>query len=339
MTDYGSIPTDENGDNKDAKVTAATGKSSTLQLLVVFLAGVFIAVLACNFLASPSQVGLEDEAAKTTDNVITTLSKRGSSIELIRDDLLVFMKGAADPYDPLENPDGYLVMLVAENKLMWKEMAQKLESAMSKSPPVPSWVLGYGDMGGEIHFKQTMATMMQRWIDAPINATLLQFQSGVGSVLDQLSYVLADPGDGALVTSPSYNPFQGDLGVHGGMQVHTIPVTAEQGYIPTLQDLEDGYEKAVAAGNTPRIMIICQPNNPTGVVYSHDEMMFMMKWALEKDLHIISDEIYALSVFPGHKTTSAADIMYEINGDIPNYLGDNVHIVSGLSKDWGLSGF
>ena len=98
MTDYGSIPTDENGDNKDAKVTAATGKSSTLQLLVVFLAGVFIAVLACNFLASPSQVGLEDEAAKTTDNVITTLSKRGSSIELIRDDLLVFMKGAAETW-------------------------------------------------------------------------------------------------------------------------------------------------------------------------------------------------------------------------------------------------
>jgi 1-aminocyclopropane-1-carboxylate synthase len=72
-------------------------------------------------------------------------------------------------------------------------------------------------------------------------------------------------------------------------------------------------------------------------------------------MHIISDEIYGLSTFPLEKMISAADIMYErcsdnvnnnSNSDNDNdndndkkYLGDYVHIVGGLSKDWGLSGF
>ena len=55
-------------------------------------------------------------------------------------------------------------------------------------------------------------------------------------------------------------------------------------------------------------------------------------------MHIISDEIYGNSVFPGEKFTSIAKVMSELNKG-ENYLGDFVHIASGFSKDFALSGF
>lgn len=64
----------------------------------------------------------------------------------------------------------------------------------------------------------------------------------------------------------------------------------------------------------------------------------MIEWALNKGMHVVSDEIYALSTFPGYYiTTSAADVIQELNNQTNNddlYLGDNVNIVADLSKDW-----
>jgi hypothetical protein len=84
----------------------------------------------------------EVEATTTTPQE-SSLSTRGQGVQAARDDLAMFMKGAMDPYDPIDNPDGYLVMLVAENKLMWKEMAWKIE-AVQEANPLPQWIFNYG---------------------------------------------------------------------------------------------------------------------------------------------------------------------------------------------------
>lgn len=266
------------------------------------------------------------------------VSKRGGEVKAIRDDLPLFMKAVQDAYHPTDNPNGYLVMLVAENKLMWKEMAQKIEKVQS-SGPLPSWIFNYGDMGGQADFKQSMANMMRHWIHAPIDKDYLRFQDGAGSVLAQISYILTDPGDAVLTPSPGYVAFDGDFGLYAGAKLHWVSSDATNRYVPTRQQLDDAYDTAMAAGNIPRIFVICQPHNPTGVVFSKQEMEFMLHWALDKGLHVVSDEIYALSTFPGYNTTSAADILWENNPHLDRFLGDRVHIVAGLSKDWGMSGF
>ena len=117
-----------------------------------------------------------------------------------------------------------------------------------------------------------------------------------------------------------------------------------------MDELDHAYDSAIREGQPPKIYLICQPNNPTGIVYSRESMKLQINWALNKGLHIISDEIYGLSTFPNVIVTSAAEIMYEkyledtsLEGHTDDltcrYLGDYVHIVGGLSKDWGLSGF
>jgi 1-aminocyclopropane-1-carboxylate synthase len=269
----------------------------------------------------------------------STLSNRGQGIKAVRDDIPLFMAGLADPYDPMSNPDGYLVMLVAENKLMWKEMAQKLQEVQSSSP-LPEWIFTYGSMTGQEDFIKAMANVFSKWIKVPpVDPKYVKTQAGAGSVLAQVSYLLGDTDDGVLVTAPNYPAFAGDFGVYGGMKLHTVQTSADTNYVPTVADLNQVYDEAVNANHPPRILIICQPNNPTGTVYSNETMHTMIQWALDKDLHVVSDEIYAMSVFPGYETTSAATVMYELNPDQDQYLGDYVHIVAGLSKDWGMSGF
>lgn len=302
----------------------------------------------------------------------TLLSTRGRGVVRSgRDDLSFFRIGAADAYHPIDNPRGYLVMLVAENKQMLQEMARRIEDVSSfhasslcrlrreqreepddsltatTTTTIPEWTFLYGDMGGQANFKQEMAHVMNQWMTGtpPVNPNKLRFQAGAGSVLDQLSYTLADVNDGVLVTTPHYSAFGPDFAVYGQVQLHPCPT--QDARAPTVAELDACYDGAVAAGNPPKIFIICQPNNPTGIIYSYKIMHRMITWALKRGLHVVSDEIYALSVFPGQKMISAAHIMADLNAagadddddDPDHFLGDRVHIVAGLSKDWGMSGF
>ena len=61
-------------------------------------------------------------------------------------------------------------------------------------------------------------------------------------------------------------------------------------------------------------------------------------FAESKGMHIICDEIYGNSVFPGEQVTSIAEVMKKRNPDRTKFMGDNVHIVTGFSKDFCMSG-
>lgn len=62
-------------------------------------------------------------------------------------------------------------------------------------------------------------------------------------------------------------------------------------------------------------------------------------WCELRKIHLICDEIYANSIFPGQEMDSFAKVMYDRNEGEEKYMGDYVHIVAGFSKDFGVSGF
>lgn len=257
---------------------------------------------------------------------------------MARNDIAVFLEASANEYDPtVSNNNGSLVMLVAENKLMLPRLAAQMEHVLRENTSLPSWIFTYGHMGGQADFKNVLAKLHSHWIAAPVASDYLRIQAGAGSILDQLAYLLGDNGDAVLTVGPAYPAFSADVSVHGNMTL--IVADLEPPYIPTRQALEQAHHEAQRQGHRPRILLLCQPHNPTGIVYSPETMRDMIDWALARDMHVVSDEIYALSVFPGVTMTSAADVMYEKNVNRERYMGDYVHIVAGLSKDWGMSGF
>ena len=88
------------------------------------------------------------------------LSSRGlQALTPTRDDLPQLFNALGDQYHPVSNPQGFLSLLVAENKLNWAMMKAKLEEENRKG--VDDWVAGYGDTRGNPEFRTALAAMMQ----------------------------------------------------------------------------------------------------------------------------------------------------------------------------------
>jgi 1-aminocyclopropane-1-carboxylate synthase len=151
--------------------------------------------------------------------------------------------------------------------------------------------------------------------------------AGAGSVLEVLFYALGDPGDGVLVPTPSYNGFWLDLELRAGVTIVPVHRSIEDDFRLTPEMLD----RAVAGARRPvTALLFTSPDNPLGRVASREEINEVLDWADDRGLHVVFDEIYALSVFGESRFTSCAELR-------PS-LGDRVHIVWAFSKDFGASG-
>lgn len=98
--------------------------------------------------------------------------------------------------------------------------------------------------------------------------------------------------------------------------------------------LEQAYSEARKRGVKVRGILISNPSNPVGNLLSLDMLYSLLDFAQEKNIHIISDEIYAGSIYSSEKFVSLAEII-----DSEYVDKSRVHIIYGLSKDLSLPGF
>lgn len=102
-----------------------------------------------------------------------------------------------------------------------------------------------------------------------------------------------NPGDEVIIPEPFYANYNG-FACAAGVQVVTIPSSIESGFaLPPIAD----FEKAI----TPRTkaIIICSPNNPTGYLYSREEMEALKEICLRHNLYLFSDEAYREFCYDG----------------------------------------
>lgn len=177
--------------------------------------------------------------------------------------------------------------------------------------------------------------------------------SGSSSALDLLSWILADEGDACLIPSPYYAAFQQDLMVRSNVKIFDVPQLINKEMKITSQALDKAYAEALEQGSKPRILLITNPNNPLGTCYKEDELRMLLVWARKHLLHVVSDELYAYTEHsrgesdPSFKSMAQVALevqrekQSETEEDIePNLmLGDDIHILYGLSKDFVLSGY
>jgi len=134
---------------------------------------------------------------------------------------------------------------------------------------------------------------------------------------------IADPGDEVCVFEPFYTNYNGFAAMVG---VVPVPVTtrAEDGY-----HLPDRAAIEAKIGAKTRAILICSPNNPTGTVYTDDEMAMLAAICRERGLYLIADEVYREFVYGGAKHHSA----WALPG-----LDDQVIVVDSVSKRYSLCG-
>jgi len=233
-------------------------------------------------------------------------------------------EGLEDAYDPVANPGGYIGLCEAENRLVAEMVADRLDRA----PKVPPAALGYDAMTGSVRFREQLGTFMGRaFLGREFAPEEISVLAGAGSVLENLFYTLGDPGDGVLVPTPSYNGFWLDLELRAGVAIVPVHRSVDDGFRLTPELLD----RAVAgAGRPVKALLFTSPDNPLGTVASPEEISRVLAWADDRDLHVVFDEIYALSVFGASTFTSCTELR-------PS-LGERVHIVWAFSKDFGASG-
>jgi aspartate/methionine/tyrosine aminotransferase len=233
-------------------------------------------------------------------------------------------EGSKDPYNREENPDGYIGLCVAENRLVAEMVADRL----NRIPMVPSSVLGYDSMTGSVRFREQLGRFMGRtFLGRQFPAHQISVLAGAGSALEILFYALADPGDGVLVPTPSYAGFWMDLELRDRLTIVPVHCSSGDGFRLTTERLD---RAAAEAGRPVKALLFTSPNNPLGTVYSAAEVEEILNWAERREVHVVFDEIYALSVFGERPFTSCAAVL-------PS-LGDHVHIIWAFSKDFGASG-
>ena len=121
-------------------------------------------------------------------------------------------------------------------------------------------------------------------------------------------------------------------------QVLTLPIIPSNliTYSITIDDLDNAYNNAISKGHPPKAIIITNPNNPLGKIYTKNELLIFINYCNMKSIHLIVDEIYALSVFDNDVNND--DKFQSVTTILENKLNDNVHVIWGLSKDFGVSG-
>lgn len=255
------------------------------------------------------------------------------------------IKAFSSPFDAETNPDGYILLAVAENKLMWPEMKERVSVALS--PGMPDWVANYGPAEGDKALREVLVFLMGRtmYYEVP-DPCPFQFgpddlicTSGVGAALSNLFYCIAEPGDVVLIPSPYYSAFDFDLRVIARLNREAVPLDEANGYVLTPAALARAYGRSLLKyGRKPRAVLLTNPHNPLGRIMTAAELRAVVAWCDKHDIHLVSDEIYALSTFAESASTGAAKFV-SLATVCSGQLDHNKHILWGLSKDFGLSGF
>jgi 1-aminocyclopropane-1-carboxylate synthase len=257
-----------------------------------------------------------------------------------------FFQCLQDPYDPQYNRQGYIGLCVAENKLAIDLLAERLESSPGTGFSNPQ-VYCYGSFLGLPVTREAIAYFLAKRFLFPDDPTLTReialqhiqpthvaVGAGAASLLSHLFYILGEEGDCCLIPAPYYASFESDVRTVARIQPYPVSLANPANKGPTPQELDLAFIEARSKGLNVRFLLLTNPNNPLGVIYSPETMSDIIGWARKRKLHIIVDELYALSEHQRHNHVFESAIRI-----LENNLGNDVHHVWALSKDFGASGF
>ncbi|CAJ0554417.1 Ff.00g129300.m01.CDS01 [Fusarium sp. VM40] len=174
----------------------------------------------------------------------------------------------------------------------------------------------------------------------PITEKELIVTSGAGQVIELSGFSLCDPGDGVLLARPHYGNFPIDLGFRAQAKVVGVSFGDVD---PLTLETVDVYEKALldaqSQGIRVRALLLCNPHNPLGRCYTREVLEAYMRFCQEHNLHLISDEVYALSVWKNPEVPYAPEFTSLLAMNPDNIIDGNlIHVVWGMSKDFGSNG-
>ncbi|AMQ06851.1 pyridoxal phosphate-dependent aminotransferase [Sporosarcina psychrophila] len=182
----------------------------------------------------------------------------------------------------------------------------------------------YTPAGGLPALKDAIIQKLQK--DQRLDYSRKEIMIGIGAkhVLYTLFQVILNPDDEVIIPSPYWVSYPEQVKLAGGVPVH-IEGTAAAQFKVTAQQIRD------AVTSKTKAVIINSPGNPTGMIYSKEELQQIADVCQDKDIWIISDEIYEKLVYDGAKHVSIAQLSDDAK--------KRTLLINGVSKSHSMTGW
>ena len=286
----------------------------------------------------------------------TSLSTRGAALigKPLRADFELFAEAEEDAFDATHNPDGAIALCIAENVLSWPEMEARLREAASAK--TPDWVAKYTMVTGAPAFRTALAGFAERHIATlggqsarALDPEGFCVSSGATAIVELCALLLADEDDVVAIPAPNYPVYTKDVGLKAGMLRYDIEPAGSWAETPGVHplhvsDLEQARRDIHSGGRRLRMVVLTQPDNPTGAIYTREQLEIFAAWAVRHRVHLCVNELYALSQVDTSDPRIADDYpggpepYYSFLHLVEEQRSPYFHWWYSVSKDFGLSG-
>lgn len=182
----------------------------------------------------------------------------------------------------------------------------------------------YTAVPGMPELRQAVAGYFARSYSIECRFDEVMVSNGGKQCLFNLIQTLVDPGDEVLIPGPYWVSYPALVQLAEGVPV-IVPTEPEDDFLVNI----DGLEKKVT--DKTRLLILNTPSNPTGCHYDQQTLTEIARWAVSRNIFVISDEIYDQLVYSPAKPASLCGFWMENK--------DKVAVVNGLSKTFAMTGW
>ena len=182
----------------------------------------------------------------------------------------------------------------------------------------------YTPAGGLPELKKAIAEKTRRDSGLGIEPAQVLVTNGGKQAIYAAFAAMLDPGDEVIVPAPYWTTYPESIQLAGGVAVEVL-ADETQDYKVTVEQLE------AARTERTKVLLFVSPSNPTGAVYTSEEIRAIGQWVEDHDLWVLTDEIYEHLVYDGVDTGSMPVLC--------PFLVDNCVVVNGVAKTYAMTGW
>lgn len=280
----------------------------------------------------------------------TSLSRRGkiATVTELRTDMKLFFEANGDLWRKKKNPNGKFPLNLAENNQTWDMLREKMETILSNQS-IPDWVSNYTAITGHPSFLESVAQFMSKYVTrCEITAEHLGASSGSTAVVELCAWVLCNDGDIAMMPAPCYPVYTQDIKMKAGVErydliTHHNLSELQDGSLLNTGHLETAIRTLNQKGKVVKLLLLTSPDNPTGIIYTTEQITEIANWCIKNKIHLIVNELYALSTIDTQRSSMQTKYTEDFQSQSFAHLinernSEYLHMIYGFSKDFGISG-
>ncbi|GBG96236.1 pyridoxal phosphate-dependent aminotransferase [Lactococcus termiticola] len=182
----------------------------------------------------------------------------------------------------------------------------------------------YTQASGLPELKTAVSSYWERYYGYPVNENQVLVTAGAKFALYAYFMTVLDAGDEVIIPAPYWVSYVDQVKMAGGKAV-IVEAKQEHDFKVRADELE-----AVRTDKT-KVLLLNSPSNPTGMIYSKEELTAIANWAVEHDLLILADDIYHQLVYNGAEFTAMSSISEDIRA--------RTTVINGVSKTFAMTGW